>query len=303
MFPFVVEQPALARKAAAITGQRTVAADDAMTRHDNGDRVGAVREADGARRGRLAESGRERAVARGGSGGDLPQSGPDGILERRAGGTGRKRVDGSEVAVEISASAEDRPDGSRASARAPKRRAKAGRQRSGLSPNSSMRSRPCGIGDEKKFADGRSGRGRATGASGKLGIGSPQMLRGIGAPGPPGFGARQEGLRPSGGGHPAPPRGLRSSATSAAGGRRRCRAAPATPNIAPSTDRSRAARAIARRFRHTSPPARSASDRRRRLRRAHRAPRCAPWACRARRDRRAPDARPTGRRARDARRR
>jgi hypothetical protein len=44
--PFMDEQPLLAVETAVIAGRRAARADDPMTRHDDGDRVGPVRQSD-----------------------------------------------------------------------------------------------------------------------------------------------------------------------------------------------------------------------------------------------------------------
>ena len=60
--PFVREQPALARDAAAVAGELSVRADDAVARHDDRDGIRAVRGRDGADGGRPADRARELRV-------------------------------------------------------------------------------------------------------------------------------------------------------------------------------------------------------------------------------------------------
>jgi hypothetical protein len=98
---FVVEEPALAVHAAAISGERAVGPDDAMAGNDYADGVGAIRGADGADRIRLADSPGEFAVRDGGAAGDVAESAPDGALKVGAGGFYGDVVDGVEVAGEV----------------------------------------------------------------------------------------------------------------------------------------------------------------------------------------------------------
>src|SRR5512138_3568805 len=60
-----VEQGPLVLEPAAEAGQRAVAADDPVTRADDGDRVAAIGAADGARLAGVADAGRDLAVAGG----------------------------------------------------------------------------------------------------------------------------------------------------------------------------------------------------------------------------------------------
>ena len=66
---------------AAEAGQRAVAADDAVARADDGDRVAAVGAADGARLAGVADAGGDLAVAGGLAVGDGQELGPDAPLE------------------------------------------------------------------------------------------------------------------------------------------------------------------------------------------------------------------------------
>src|SRR5436190_8646123 len=79
----VPEQPALALQPAAIFDQRAVGADQAVTGHDDTDRIGAVGMADRTHGFRHVQSRRQRAVAHGGAHGNLRQRSPDFVLERR----------------------------------------------------------------------------------------------------------------------------------------------------------------------------------------------------------------------------
>ena len=82
---FMLEQPLLARQAAAVAGQRAVRADDAMAGHDDADRVLAVGQARRAHRLGLADAPRQLGVADGLAAPDLAQRPPDALLERGAG--------------------------------------------------------------------------------------------------------------------------------------------------------------------------------------------------------------------------
>src|SRR4051812_29316400 len=64
MSVFVIEQPALARDAAGVTGQLAIGADDAMAGHDDTDRICTIRCADSAARARAVELRRECAIRR-----------------------------------------------------------------------------------------------------------------------------------------------------------------------------------------------------------------------------------------------
>src|SRR5215207_7645601 len=80
-----VEQRLLALEPARIAGQRSVRPDDAVARHDDRDRVGAVRGADRARdHGLVAQAPGDVAIARGLAVRDALQLGPDLLLELRA---------------------------------------------------------------------------------------------------------------------------------------------------------------------------------------------------------------------------
>src|SRR5512132_47164 len=79
-----VEQRALVVEPPAVAGQRTVAADDAMARADDGDRVAAVGAADGTRLAGVADAAGDLAVADRLAVGDLQQRLPDALLEGAA---------------------------------------------------------------------------------------------------------------------------------------------------------------------------------------------------------------------------
>jgi hypothetical protein len=98
---FVREQPALAREAAAIAGERMVGANHPVARHDDGDRIRANGKADRAHRRGAADGRRENGIARRRTGRDAAQGGPDRVLERRPAGRDRDIVDRREVAFEI----------------------------------------------------------------------------------------------------------------------------------------------------------------------------------------------------------
>src|SRR5690606_7383901 len=79
-----LEQLALDRQPAAVAGQRAVAADDAVTRDDDRDRVAAVREANGPHGLRLADRARDVGIGRRPSVAHIEQRVPDPPLERRS---------------------------------------------------------------------------------------------------------------------------------------------------------------------------------------------------------------------------
>src|SRR4030095_5249998 len=81
---FVREQPPLAFNAAAITRQAAVGSDDAMTRHDDSDRVVAVCETDRSGRARSVDALREPSIAFCPAKRDIAHRAPDRPLERRA---------------------------------------------------------------------------------------------------------------------------------------------------------------------------------------------------------------------------
>lgn len=68
MVLFVLEQPLLGRLAAAVTDELARGADHAVTRHDDRDRIFAVRRSDRPARGRLTDRVRDLCVAA-----DLPE--------------------------------------------------------------------------------------------------------------------------------------------------------------------------------------------------------------------------------------
>src|SRR5688500_18605188 len=80
----VLEQPALARQAAAVTAELAVRVDDAMARNDDRELVRTVRGADGAHGSRAADGARELRIAPRLAGRDRQQRVPDGVLKRRA---------------------------------------------------------------------------------------------------------------------------------------------------------------------------------------------------------------------------
>src|SRR4030095_9140451 len=93
--------PALAFEPAAIAGERTVRADEAMAWNHDADRVGAVREADRTHRQRTLQPLRQPPIAQGGPRWDFPQGAPHSALERRAAGLDGNLVDGLQFACEI----------------------------------------------------------------------------------------------------------------------------------------------------------------------------------------------------------
>src|SRR5690349_21493231 len=98
----VLEQPALARQAAAVAGQRAVRADHAMARHDDADRVAAVRQADGARTVRAADALGQLAVALGRAIRNVEQRAPHALLEFGADRVERDR-EAAQLAGEVRA--------------------------------------------------------------------------------------------------------------------------------------------------------------------------------------------------------
>src|SRR5262245_52768484 len=97
----VAEEPALALDSSRIAGEPGVAADEAMTGNDDGHRIERVGVAHRSRRGGTSEAGGEPSVARGLARRDLPQRPPDRLLEGRAAGIHRDRVDGAKIAREV----------------------------------------------------------------------------------------------------------------------------------------------------------------------------------------------------------
>src|SRR4030081_3252612 len=97
----MLQQPALALEPAAILDQRAAGADQAMTGHDDAERIGAIGMADRARRPGHAELGRQRAIAHGGAGRNFWQRVPGLALERRAANAPFDRLEAIEVALEI----------------------------------------------------------------------------------------------------------------------------------------------------------------------------------------------------------
>src|SRR6202011_4220329 len=96
----VREQPPLPVETAAVTRQRAVGADHAVTRHDDRHGVPTVGEADGARRARRAHPPREFAVADGLTERDVLQRGPYSELERSA-AHGERQVERRPAPVEV----------------------------------------------------------------------------------------------------------------------------------------------------------------------------------------------------------
>ena len=99
----MTEQPFFAGKAAAVAGQRAVGADDAVTRDDDTDGIGAIGEAYGANRGRTADSRGELGVGDCAAAGNGAQSRPHFFLKRCAEGVDGEIVDGFEIAFEVAA--------------------------------------------------------------------------------------------------------------------------------------------------------------------------------------------------------
>src|SRR5499427_11078306 len=97
----VTEEPALALDSARIAREPGIAADEAMAGNDDGHGIERVGMSHRSRRGGTAEAGGEPPIARGLARRDLPQRSPDRLLERRAAGIHRDRVDGVEMAREV----------------------------------------------------------------------------------------------------------------------------------------------------------------------------------------------------------
>src|SRR5262245_39981810 len=96
----VTEEPALALDSARIAGEPGIAADEAMAGNDDGHGIERVGASHRSRRGGTPEAGGEPSIARGLARRDIPQRPPDRLLERRAAGIHRDRVDGVETARE-----------------------------------------------------------------------------------------------------------------------------------------------------------------------------------------------------------
>ena len=98
---FVHQQPTLPLQSAAIAGERRIGADDAVTGHDDRDRVGAIGQAHRAHRLGLPDAGRQRAIADRAAARDAAQFVPYRALEVGAVGGGLDIVDPVEPALEI----------------------------------------------------------------------------------------------------------------------------------------------------------------------------------------------------------
>ena len=97
----VTEEPALAREPARVAGQGGIAADQAVTRHDDGHgvaRVGGSNSADGSG---AANSPREGSVGNGAAGRDATERHPHLPLERRAAGLHGNIIDRNQIARQI----------------------------------------------------------------------------------------------------------------------------------------------------------------------------------------------------------
>src|SRR5262245_50882664 len=97
----VLEQPALALETAAEAGERSVGADHAMTRHDDADRIRAVRVPDGADGVGATNAFRELRVGERRADWNRPQRSPHATLKLRAAGFRRQRIQCVELAGDI----------------------------------------------------------------------------------------------------------------------------------------------------------------------------------------------------------
>src|SRR5215470_16964675 len=97
----VAEEPALALDSARIAGEPGIAADEAMAGNDDGHGIKRIGMSHRSRRGGTPEAGGEPSIARGLARRDLPQRPPDRLLESRAAGIHRDRVDGVEVTRKV----------------------------------------------------------------------------------------------------------------------------------------------------------------------------------------------------------
>src|SRR5579883_86182 len=95
------EQPALSVQAGGVAGEGAVGAHDAVTRDDDGDRVGAGGGADGADGGRAPDAPRDLAVRARLAVRDVAQRAPDGELEGRAARGDRQVVDRARLSGEV----------------------------------------------------------------------------------------------------------------------------------------------------------------------------------------------------------
>src|SRR6516165_8470819 len=100
-FAFVVEEPALAVETAAVAGQRTIRANDAVAGDDDRDGVGAVGEAYSADGRRTTDVLRDFAVRSRGAAWDSAERAPYILLKVCADGLHRNRVDSVEVCGEV----------------------------------------------------------------------------------------------------------------------------------------------------------------------------------------------------------
>src|SRR5262249_13507120 len=97
----MTEEPTLALDSARIAGEPGIAADEAMAGNDDRHGIQRVGMSHRGRRGGTREAGGEPSIARGLARRYLPQRSPDRLLEKRAAGIHRERVDGVEMASEV----------------------------------------------------------------------------------------------------------------------------------------------------------------------------------------------------------
>ncbi len=95
------QQPPLAFQTSAVTGQRSVRSDDAMTRHDNPNRIETIRETDGSHSFGPSDLLGKLSVRNGGTPGNVPQFLPDTALKGCAGRFDGYIVDRSKVTREV----------------------------------------------------------------------------------------------------------------------------------------------------------------------------------------------------------
>ena len=95
------QEPAFAVEAAAIADEFAAGADHAMAGHDDGDGIGPVGEAHGARGSGRVQFGGQFTVGGGSAGRNKAQEAPDTLLERRAAGIDGDAVDGGDIAREV----------------------------------------------------------------------------------------------------------------------------------------------------------------------------------------------------------
>jgi hypothetical protein len=97
----VLEKPSFLVDAEGVSGERPIRADDAMTRHDDRDRVRPVGRANRARRVRRSDGASDVSVGGGGPGGNLPQRIPNALLKVGPASRKLERIERAYVSIEV----------------------------------------------------------------------------------------------------------------------------------------------------------------------------------------------------------